>query len=101
MRLASPLLYLGAHSHLSRAIDADGLLLSNTKDLRPGQEKYTREKEEVEEWEKGEKGYELLETIKRVKPTVLIGVSTEKEAFSEEVSFVSCRGKTAGELILS
>jgi malate dehydrogenase (oxaloacetate-decarboxylating) len=73
-------------SHFDRAIDADGLLLTDTENLRQGQEKYARDSEEVKEWKKGEKGYELLETIKRVKPSVLIGVSTQKEAFTEEVS---------------
>lgn len=89
-------LHLGAHRHLlgahadhllrsSRAIDQPGLLTKQMDDLRDGQDKYARDEEELKDWEGGEEGFQLLEVIKRVKPTVLIGVSTEKEAFTEEV----------------
>lgn len=71
-------------------IDKDGLI---TKDfgqdgrIREGQEEFARPDEEWKE-EKGLQGgggkISLLETVKKVKPTVLIGTSTHAGGFTEE-----------------
>ena len=47
---------------------------------------YTRKAEEVKDWDRNEDGIiSLLEVVKRVKPTILIGTSGQAGAFSEEV----------------
>ncbi|GJN87787.1 hypothetical protein Rhopal_000742-T1 [Rhodotorula paludigena] len=68
-------------------IDRQGLLTTEHADvLRPGQEHFIRDKEEVAAWQRdGEKGISLLEVVKQAKPTILIGCSTMSGAFNEEV----------------
>lgn len=55
--------------------------------LRPGQELFVRDAEEVKDWKRseGDKGIELLEVVKQAKPTMLIGCSTMSGAFSEQI----------------
>jgi len=71
-------------------IDKQGLLLEGMDDLRDFQTSYARPREEVSEWtEDGQTGtgtgYSLLETVRRVKPSVLVGTSTMPGAFTEEI----------------
>jgi malate dehydrogenase (oxaloacetate-decarboxylating) len=66
-------------------VDKQGLLTDDIDDLRGFQEPYARPADEVKGWKKGPNGVGLLETIKQVKPTVLIGTSTARGAFTEEV----------------
>lgn len=68
-----------------RVLDRPGLLTTDTQNLRPGQENFVRDAEEVAEWTKGETGIELLEVVKRAKPTMLIGCSTAANSFNEQV----------------
>ena len=57
--------------------DVDGLLEPNRKDLSPEQQKYAHD---------GAKSTkELVEAINQLKPTVLIGVSTVKGTFTQQV----------------
>jgi malate dehydrogenase (oxaloacetate-decarboxylating) len=65
------------------AIDKDGLLVAGITSLRAEQREYAR---------KGEAGGSLLEVVERVKPTVLIGVSGQPRAFSENVVRAMARG---------
>ncbi|WP_347941707.1 NAD-dependent malic enzyme [Peribacillus simplex] len=68
------------------AVDYRGLLIDDIPDVLNFQESYCRKAEEVEEWARNEVGIiPLLEVIKKVKPTILIGTSGQTGAFSEEV----------------
>lgn len=70
------------YSHVPRCLDKAGLLLkSHGADLTPGQAQFARDDAEWEE----ESGFDLLSVIKKVKPHVLIGTSTQPKAFTEEV----------------
>lgn len=68
------------------AVDKDGLLVEWAQGVRPEQGAYTRTQAEVEGWVRdGEGRISLLEVVQRVKPTVLLGVSGQPGAFSEDV----------------
>ncbi|MDN4524516.1 NAD-dependent malic enzyme [Fictibacillus fluitans] len=68
------------------AVDYRGLLTDDIADVFKFQQPYTRKAEEVKDWERNAEGIiPLLEVIKRVKPTILIGTSGQAGAFSEEV----------------
>jgi malate dehydrogenase (oxaloacetate-decarboxylating) len=66
------------------AIDRCGLVTKNGKDVRPEQLPFARDDEEVSGWTRTEGELQLTEALRRVHPTVLIGVSGEAGAFSEE-----------------
>ncbi|OLL24973.1 NAD-dependent malic enzyme, mitochondrial [Neolecta irregularis DAH-3] len=64
-------------------IDKPGLLLKSRRDkLTEGQKPYARPDEEWKEM-KGE--ISLLDVVKKVKPTILIGCSTKPGAFTKEI----------------
>jgi malate dehydrogenase (oxaloacetate-decarboxylating) len=69
-------------------VDKHGLLKQGISDkIRDGIDKgfvrQDRDEKDIGEWPEGEN--DLLEVIKRVKPTVLIGTSTVAGAFNEEI----------------
>ncbi|KAJ5302275.1 hypothetical protein N7508_007138 [Penicillium antarcticum] len=65
-----------------RCIDKHGLLLkSQSEDLTPAQRLFARDDRE---WADAE-GHDLLSVVKKVKPHVLIGTSTQPGAFTEEI----------------
>jgi malate dehydrogenase (oxaloacetate-decarboxylating) len=67
-------------------VDIQGLLTDDMQDLRDFQKPYARPASEVRDWKPGEQnGIDLLETIKRVRPTIMIGTSTAYGAFTEEI----------------
>ncbi|MBI0313918.1 MULTISPECIES: NAD-dependent malic enzyme [Streptomyces violaceusniger group] len=66
-------------------IDKPGLLTRDTSDLRDFQQPYARDPSEVADWPKDDGGISLLETVKQVKPTILLGTSTVHGAFTREV----------------
>jgi malate dehydrogenase (oxaloacetate-decarboxylating) len=66
-------------------VDKPGLLTRDTSDLRDFQQSYARDPSEVAGWKKDDGGISLLETVKQVKPTILLGTSTVHEAFTQEV----------------
>ncbi len=75
------------------AVDKDGLLVEWAQGVRPEQGAYTRTHAEVEGWQRdGEGCIDLLEVVERVKPTVLLGVSGQPGAFSEDVVRAISRG---------
>jgi malate dehydrogenase (oxaloacetate-decarboxylating) len=66
------------------AIDQHGLVTEKGKDVRPEQLPYARKEEEVQSWRQGNGDIPLLDVVRNAKPTVLIGVSGQKGAFTEE-----------------
>ncbi|KZV62027.1 hypothetical protein PENSPDRAFT_658478 [Peniophora sp. CONT] len=69
-------------------MDRYGLITESLKkeQMRPGHAEFARPADEWADASKNEKGeVGLLEVVKRVKPTVLIGCSTHAGAFTEEV----------------
>ncbi len=67
-------------------VDRWGLLLENTPGLQPFQQKYARPLSQVADWPRSSDGMiELLQVVKQVRPTALIGVSGQPGIFTEEV----------------
>jgi malate dehydrogenase (oxaloacetate-decarboxylating) len=64
-----------------------GLLVENMPDgMRDFQQGYGRKAAEVADWQRDASGHiSLAETVRRVKPTILIGTSTQPGAFTEEI----------------
>ncbi|KLV25165.1 NAD-dependent malic enzyme [Niallia circulans] len=68
------------------AIDYRGLLTDETPDVLKFQMPYVRRAEEVKQWNRNEDGIiSLMEVVKKVKPTILIGTSGQAGAFTEEI----------------
>jgi malate dehydrogenase (oxaloacetate-decarboxylating) len=65
-------------------IDRDGLVTEKGKDVRPEQLPYARTEEEVQSWRPPNGEITLLDVVRHAKPSVLIGVSGQKGAFSEQ-----------------
>ena len=66
------------------AIDRDGLVTEHGKDVRPEQLPYARKDEEVKSWRQASGAISLLDVIRHAHPSVLIGVSGQAGAFSED-----------------
>ncbi|MDT0611011.1 NAD-dependent malic enzyme [Streptomyces lancefieldiae] len=66
-------------------IDKPGLLTRDTSGLRDFQQPYARDPSEVAGWANDGGGISLLETVKQVQPTILLGTSTVQGAFTREV----------------
>jgi malate dehydrogenase (oxaloacetate-decarboxylating) len=67
------------------AIDRYGLIVESSEGVRPEQQAFARQRAEVAEWKVADpQNIRLLDVIKNVRPTVLIGVSGQKGAFTEE-----------------
>jgi malate dehydrogenase (oxaloacetate-decarboxylating) len=67
-------------------VDYRGLLTDDIPDVFKFQLPYTRKAEDVKDWERNEAGIiPLLEVVKKVKPTILIGTSGQAGAFTEEI----------------
>ncbi len=66
------------------AIDRYGLVTENGKNVRPEQLPYARKEQEVQAWRQPNGDITLLDLIRHAQPTVLIGVSGQAGAFSEE-----------------
>jgi len=74
------------------AVDKDGLLVEGMEGLSREKAGFARRAEEVAGWARGEHGIGLLEVVERVRPTVLLGVSGQAGAFSEDVVRAMARG---------
>lgn len=62
-----------------------GLLHTGAK-TRPFQERYARDEAELADWELKAPGrYDLVDVVKNVKPTILIGTSAQPGAFTKEI----------------
>jgi malate dehydrogenase (oxaloacetate-decarboxylating) len=67
-------------------VDRFGLVTEHLSDIPSFQQPYIKGASEVESWDvKDKSNISLLETVKAIQPTILIGVSTVKGAFTEEV----------------
>ncbi|MFE5583860.1 NAD-dependent malic enzyme [Kitasatospora sp. NPDC056531] len=66
-------------------IDRQGLLTRDMSDLRDFQQTYARDPAEVADWGRHDGAIPLLETVRRVNPTILLGTSTVHGAFTREV----------------
>ncbi len=66
-------------------VDINGLVHTGHSDIPPHQRPFARGLEEVKKWNVTTKNINLLDTVKSVHPTVLIGVSAQSGVFNEEV----------------
>lgn len=73
-------------------IDINGLVTDNMDGLPDYQQEYARPATEVADWAKTDGKIGLLEVVKQVKPTILIGTSTDHGAFTEDVVKALCAG---------
>src|SRR5262249_11539938 len=66
-------------------VDRYGLVAETTKDLRPEQRIYARAEQEVQSWRQSNGEISLLDVIRYVQPSVLIGASGQAGIFTEQV----------------
>ena len=66
-------------------VDKQGLLTSDMTGLRDYQQPYARNPEEVTGWAGSGGTISLLDAVRHVKPTILLGTSTAHGAFTQEV----------------
>lgn len=66
------------------AIDRYGLITEAGKDVSPEQLAYARKEQEVQGWRQPNGEVTLFDVVRHVKPTVLIGVSGQPGAFTEQ-----------------
>lgn len=67
-------------------VDLPGLLHDGFEDLDPQQKLYARKKEKLKGWKVRDKNQiSLYDVVHNVHPTILIGVSTQMGAFTEEI----------------
>ncbi len=66
-------------------IDINGLVTDDMPNLPDYQQEYARPAAEVAAWTKTNGKISLLEVVKQIRPTILIGTSTDHGAFTEEV----------------
>ena len=65
-------------------IDQYGLITESRQHVEPGQLPYARKEQEVQSWRQPNGEITLLDVVRNVKPTVLIGVSGQAGTFTEE-----------------
>ncbi|WP_032091864.1 NAD-dependent malic enzyme [Necropsobacter rosorum] len=73
-------------------IDIHGLVTDDMPNLPDYQQEYARPAAEVAAWRKEDNKIGLLEVVKQVKPTILIGTSTDHGAFNQQVIDALCAG---------
>ena len=67
-------------------IDKQGLLMENDADLTESQRPFARASKELQEWTlHDKKNPSLSDTIRHIKPTILIGCSAQPGSFSEDI----------------
>jgi malate dehydrogenase (oxaloacetate-decarboxylating) len=67
------------------AIDQYGLITEDRHNVEPEQLPYARKQHEVQSWKQTNDEITLLDLVRNVKPTVLIGVSGQPGTFTEQV----------------
>lgn len=73
-------------------IDINGLVTDDMQGLPDYQQEYARPAAEVSGWKRQDGKIGLLEVVKQVKPSILIGTSTDHGAFTKEVIEALCAG---------
>ena len=73
-------------------IDINGLVTDDMQGLPDYQQEYARPAAEVSSWKRQDGKIGLLEVVKQVKPSILIGTSTDHGAFTKEVIDALCAG---------
>ncbi|STX51637.1 malate dehydrogenase [Legionella busanensis] len=67
-------------------IDRQGLLMEHDLELTNAQKPYARKLDDIADWSINEKQYpSLTDTIRHVKPSILIGCSAQPGAFSQDI----------------
>jgi malate dehydrogenase (oxaloacetate-decarboxylating) len=67
-------------------IDKQGLLLDDDAELTPSQQPFAKTKADIKGWDlKGKKQVTLTDTVRNVRPTILIGCSAQPGAFSQSI----------------
>ncbi|MDI9818286.1 MULTISPECIES: NAD-dependent malic enzyme [unclassified Legionella] len=67
-------------------IDRQGLLVNSDMELTDAQKPYARKASEIESWPTHNRQYpSLTDTVRQVKPTILIGCSAQPGAFSQDI----------------
>jgi malate dehydrogenase (oxaloacetate-decarboxylating) len=67
-------------------IDKQGLLTDSDTDLTGAQRPYARKQKEISKWHKAPHSYpSLTDTVRHIKPTILIGCSAQPGAFSQHI----------------
>ena len=69
-------------------VDKQGLLFDDMDDLTPEQKPFAKNRAD---FTNAEKLTDLLEVVKTVKPTILVGTSTQPNTFTKEVVEAMCR----------
>ncbi len=68
------------------AFNSKGLIVDDSPGVRDFQRPYARSRQEVADWDVADpQRISLLEAVRHVRPTILIGTSAQHGAFSEEV----------------
>jgi len=66
------------------AIDRNGLITEKSQGMRPEQMVYARKEDEVNSWRQSSREITLFDVIRNGKPSVMIGVSGQPGAFTEQ-----------------
>jgi len=67
-------------------IDRQGLLIAGDPELTEAQKPYARKKEDIKNWDiQHNKGPSLTDTVRQIKPTILIGCSAQPGAFCQDI----------------
>jgi malate dehydrogenase (oxaloacetate-decarboxylating) len=94
--LCQALVAAGLSEEASRArfyaVDKRGLLVEGMDGMTRDQSVFARAGSETENWPRGEHGVGLKDVVERVRSTVLIGVSGQAGAFTEEVVRAMTKG---------
>jgi malate dehydrogenase (oxaloacetate-decarboxylating) len=68
------------------AVGRHGLLVEGAKDIRPDKKCFVRKKADIEGWALSAEGeIQLLDVVRNAKATVLLGVSGQQGAFTEDI----------------
>jgi malate dehydrogenase (oxaloacetate-decarboxylating) len=67
-------------------VDRQGLVLEERHETDPGKRKYAKPVELIEGWQSEQPGrFMLIDVVRNLRPTVLIGTSAQPGAFTEEI----------------
>lgn len=66
-------------------VDVNGLVIDSMKDLPDYQQAYARPASDVKDWKATDGKIGLLEVVSQAHPTILIGTSTDHNAFTQQV----------------